>query len=164
MSNQFGLPKDWRPPADKRRGKPRRDYLISALWGLLDGETLRGLNGVEKSVLICVAAWASWESGEVRLTRSSLAKHTGHDEAVCRRAVAALVNKGVLEVVHQGSNGRGNSTLHRLSKRGPCGPKKGTVRSVKGDLQVPTNKDHPRMIQGAAADAASPRRGAGASS
>jgi hypothetical protein len=157
MSNQFGLPKDWRPPAGKR-GKPRRDYLISALWGLLDGETLRGLGGVEKSVLICVAAWASWESGEVRLTRSSLAKHTGHDESVCRRAVSSLVNKGVLEVVHQGSNGRGNSTVHRLAKTGRPGPKNGAPRSVKRGAQVPTNKDHPRMIQGAAADAASPRR------
>ena len=169
MAHQFGLPKDWRPPETStppkrgKRSKARRDYLISALWGLLDGETLRGLGGVEKSVLLCVATWASWETGEVRLTRASLAKHTGHDERVCRRAVASLVNKGILEVVDQGSQGRGKSTIHRIAKTGRSGSENGAQRFQKRGAQAPTNKDHPRMIQGGPAEAGPPRHGLEAS-
>ena len=114
-----------RPGGSAKRKGPPRDHLISALWALLDGETLAALTGVEKSILLCVAAWAKWGTGEVRLSRTSLAKHTGHGERVCRRGLASLVRRGVLEVVEPGMDGRGNSALYRIPKQGRSGPETG---------------------------------------
>jgi hypothetical protein len=162
MADQFRLPDGFRlppKPAGKRpaaKAKPKRDHLIRALWGLLDGETLAALTGVEKSVLLCVAAWADWGTGEVRLARGSLVKHTGHEERVCRRAVAKLVAKGILEVVNQGEDGRGNATVYRIRKQGSTGPETGVYTSLNRGPQTPTNKDDPRIIQGGAASAAPP--------
>jgi hypothetical protein len=167
MPDQFELPKHLRQRLDqgqkragsgsfaKRKG-PLRDHLIRALWALLDGETLKALTGVQKSVLLCVAAWAEWGSGDVRLSKGSLSKHTGHDERACRRAVESLVVIGVLSVVREGSRGRGNASVYRIEKRGRSGSEKGAAPSLKGGAQTPTNKDDPRIIHGGAAGAAPP--------
>jgi hypothetical protein len=162
MADQFRLPDGFRlppKPAGKRpaaKATPKRDHLIRALWGLLDGETLAALTGVEKSVLLCVAAWADWGTGEVRLARGSLAKHTGHAERACRRSVDRLIEIGVLTVVRAGCSGRGHSTIYRVEKRGRSGHEKGAAPSVKGGVGAPPNKDDPRIIQGGAAEAAPP--------
>ena len=165
MPDQFELPESVRqrlakgpkrPGGTARRKGPPRDHLISALWALLDGETLAALTGVEKSILLCVAAWAKWATGEVRLSRTSLAKHTGHMERVCRRGLASLVQRGVLEVVEPGKDGRGNAAMYRIPKRGRSGPETGAQRSLNGGACAPPNKDDPRIIQGGSAGAAPP--------
>lgn len=158
MADHFRLPEGFGPSVKARRRKvrPRRDHLIRALWALLDGETLNALTGVEKSVLLCVAAWADWGTGRVRLTRSSLEKHTGHTERACRRAVAELVRWGILTVAEEGSDGRGNATVYVIEKQGRSGPKTGVYRTVNRGLQTPTNRDDPRDHPSGSADAAPP--------
>lgn len=144
MANQFDLPPGFRVDAATRRprkARKTRDHLIRSLWSLLDGETLADLSGVEKSVLLCVAAWADWATGEVRLTRSSLHKHTGHVERACRRAVAELVRRGILTVARQGSDGRGNATVFVIEKQGRRRPETGAAPSVNRGAHAPTNRE-----------------------
>lgn len=144
MASQFDLPSDLRLDQPRRRPRRRRatrDHLIRSLWALLDGETLAALSGVEKSVLLCVAAWADWGTGEVRLTRSSLEKHTGHVERACRRAVAELVRRGILSVAREGSDGRGNATVYVIEKQGRRRPETGAAPSVNRGAHAPTNRE-----------------------
>ena len=154
MRDQFTFAKDGvgtRPPP--KRSTPRRDHLIGALWSLLDGTTLAALNGVEKSVLLCVAAWARWDNGEVTLSRTSLARHTGHGERTCRRAIESLVARGILDVARSGAVGRGHATVYRIPKRGSGGPEIGVRRSRNRGAQTPPNRDNQGLSMAPVADA-----------
>lgn len=155
--DQFKLPQG---ALRRKRARPksavRKDHLISALWSLLDGRLLKSLTGAEKSVLLCIAAWADWGSGEVRLSRSSLSRHTGHDERTCRRAVSDLLSRGLIKVSNAGRNGRGYATIYAIVKQGCASPQIGVGRFVIGGAHTPTNREYTREQTGVVASATPP--------
>lgn len=100
-----------RHPAARKRQR-RGGGLASLLHQWTRGGHLKAIHGNDAKVLLCLVAWADFETTTVVCGRKAIAEATGLHARTVRRCLDSLAAKGVLEAVE--ARHRNAVKRHRL--------------------------------------------------